>query len=368
MVVTVATSTLTRAIGDNHNRKSFYGKGRHWLFYSNGVDICFRSSTDGVIWTDETVIRGCLDAGGFSVVFDDVDYIHYAYGAGSDLFYRRGKLDVDGTITWDIEVLAYNAGVGEGTQLPHIVLDSDGYPWIGYQFTTAFWYRPYIVKSSMNDGTWITDAGFPYELSAVIDGASCITIPVMLTGGKIYVLYSMSNETIRGKLYNLGWGLEEVISSSNIDTRRLSAISVNDDICIVFTAVICTGTHSIYYIKRTYGSGWGSEEEIDAPTYVPLAEISVNLVSGDVYVFWTSKNKVKIRQKGALWTGIADWIIGEGDFPEETGEAARVKAWLSKSGKRLGVAWMRGTASPYSIRYNIFNILPASLKSNSHSL
>jgi hypothetical protein len=50
---TVGTSTTSYATSLALQRKSFYANGRFWVFYSDGIDLKFKSSTDGNTWDED---------------------------------------------------------------------------------------------------------------------------------------------------------------------------------------------------------------------------------------------------------------------------------------------------------------------------
>jgi hypothetical protein len=52
----VATSTSSTATHTPSQRLSFYANGRHWVFYSDGSFFGWRTSTDGITWSDFTAI------------------------------------------------------------------------------------------------------------------------------------------------------------------------------------------------------------------------------------------------------------------------------------------------------------------------
>lgn len=53
-VATVGTSTNNAAASAAHERKAFFASGRHWVFYADGTNLVFQSSTDGTTWATKT--------------------------------------------------------------------------------------------------------------------------------------------------------------------------------------------------------------------------------------------------------------------------------------------------------------------------
>jgi len=105
--ITVGTSTVSNATLFDYERKSFYANGRYWVFYVDGTNMVYSTSTDGTSWTvgPQSPIRGGDWGGGnfFSIYFDGT-YVHYVFGyynvLNYPLLYRRGTPNSDGTITW----------------------------------------------------------------------------------------------------------------------------------------------------------------------------------------------------------------------------------------------------------------------------
>jgi hypothetical protein len=99
---TVGTSTSSSATQYPYQLKAFYANGLFWVFYSDGTNLVYRTSSDGSTWSATTIARASNYGYYFSIWFDGT-YVHYACARGSTgeaLFYRRGTPNTDGTITW----------------------------------------------------------------------------------------------------------------------------------------------------------------------------------------------------------------------------------------------------------------------------
>ena len=160
----VGTSTSTSATWYPFQRKSFYANGRFWVFYSDGTNMVYRTSTDGSTWSSATTVRACTYGYKFSIWFDGT-YLHYAYGSSSAIYYRRGTPNSDGTITWSAAEQTVSTTYNSA-RYPMISVDSNGYVFVGYSDYDGTNRYPYVIKSGNNDGTWgTTPSGFPYQLS-----------------------------------------------------------------------------------------------------------------------------------------------------------------------------------------------------------
>jgi hypothetical protein len=362
MPATVCTVTPEYPVMDMYQRKLFYAKGLFWLFYETENNSRFRTSSNGIDWSDATLINPVwsLAAESFSVVYDGEDYMHIACAQGTQIYYRRGKLGSDGTITWDEW---QNAGLSVSYR-PTITLDSNGYPWIGaaYKIDTVLY--PYITKSSTKDGTWTTDSGFPYELSSILTGDNTYVIPVALTGGKVYAIYSSGYlAKVYGKLYDGAWGAEEEASSSTTG-KDITATSYIDEVHVAFTS----STYKLCYIERDSAGSWSGEKELYSADETFYGSICVDVDNGDLYVFWAFDGVMYlIRKMAGIWdSNYTKCITGEGSFLGN--KVTRINSFIKKYGRCIAVAWARGASSPYDLRCAVLTILPSSLKSNSHNL
>jgi len=271
--VLVGTSTTPGAyvLSYDWSRKLHYANGRFWAFYSaTDASFGFRSSVDGAAWSPYTAIKSPGNCGSHAFCFAvQGTKVHYAYtdnSNGGDVFYRRGTLNANGTITWDsAELVAYAVPGGYQGLYPSIEVDSGGYPHIGFLRLTNPSTHPYsviVTKSSTNDGTWSTASGFPYTLWT---GSTYYgwAIPIALTNGKVYWAYLKNsyNAALSGRLWNgSAWEAEESPGVTSF-YGRVNMSAEGDDIRLV-SAGAYGGNYGIFYLKRTYGVGWGSPESI----------------------------------------------------------------------------------------------------------
>lgn len=270
-------------------KRTYHILGRTWAFYGfrNNIGtirhIFFKTRTDETSWGSETVIRQG-DIGAFDVKIEG-NNIEYAYGnvGESGIKYRKGTLNSDGTITWLANEQTIST-IGNFPYTPSINLDKNGYAWISYQESGSHY--PYVIKNKNKDGTWETEDGFPFVLTTDAPNYWWHTIMLSLTGSKMYVVYSYTNRTVRGRLWNgTSFGDEEICSSSIIDYIRggVHAISNNDDVYISFTSSV----QSFIFIKRTYGVGWGEEVTIESGLESKSRSIILlDSINNYLYCFW----------------------------------------------------------------------------------
>lgn len=365
--------TDTIGINTSHQRKSFYARGLHWVFYGR-PGIYYRVSPDGLAWSDPVFVCPSSYADFFSLYFDGT-YLHYTYYSGRavggvpggeyKLWYRKGLPNANGTITWITEeqlVPEIAAGLIYACDAT-ICVDSYGCPWIGYYHAEDGW-RPGVVKSQRSDGIWETAPGFPYILSNRSYRAVGVT---PLTAGKVYALYYRAwkkaqggpgayPQPIYGKLWNgAEWGLEERVSSSNVNQEEfhmVSFLSVGDDVHCVFLKDV---TNEIVHVRRTSG-GWGPETVVAQASNLSSPVISYSPSTGTIYCFWAENNRVYYKKYiGGIWDTIpTEWVYE--DRPIDSYSRlypSKIISDLEMIGGRLGVAWLlyADTASAL-LRYN----------------
>ena len=373
MVTTVNTTTNLEGPGRTCQRKTFFAAGRFWVFYSDGSDLVYRTSTDGSTWSSPTTLKsGGAYGGPFSLWFDGT-YMQYAYNehweANHPLVYRRGEPQPDGTISWSADeqtVLAADAD--SSYNLPTISVDTDLYPFISYvkwNRTTDDCY-PYVTKSSNNDGTWSTDTDFPYQLST-INSILWRTLVVPMLSGRVYAIFGRNVVTLKGKLWDgSSWGSQETVSVANANrgVRNTSAVAEGDDIHVTFQKGPIG--KKIMYRRRTYGVGWGTEEIVqDAiPGYTaPSLAIAAVFGDNDLYCFWQEDpdaDKVYYKKcvNGTWDTDPTMWIDETtDDLPDNHYQAC---SYMDYGGK-ISFIYLNKTASPYNVRHDYISIPPVAL-------
>ena len=360
---TVGTSTSGGATAFPIQRKCFHAGGRHWVFYSDGTNGVYRTSTDGVTWSSATTFRaGIVHGFDFGIAFDGT-FLHYGWATrtnGGPVYYRRGTPNSDGTITWSAAEQTALAGVsGVWPHYAAVAIDSAGYAWICYlRYTTTATY-PYVTKSGNNDGTWgTTPAGFPYQLTTTSNTA-WFSYPVALTSQKMLVVYALGGATVKSKRWTgSAWGAERATSSAIQHGLASNATAEGDDVNMVF---LKTSPYDIVHCKYSYaGDAWGAETTVRASTtstsYPVLAKDG-----SDLYCFWagspTAHHIYYKKYDGANWDADpTDWID---ESTDNLTTNDRLTAFYEALSLNAGLVYMTKTASPYNVRYAFLVVGPA---------
>jgi hypothetical protein len=350
MASLVGTSTDTYATISPWQRKSFYAVGRFWVFYNDGSNMVYRTSVDGITWTDATAVRASDQGNRFSIWFDGT-YLHYAYAHGGSIYYRRGTPNADGTITWSAAEQTVSTTYND-TEYPFVSVDSNGYVWIGYIDYDGTYNHPYVIKSGNNDGTWgTTPAGFPYQLSTLNVFWGNVSI-IPLTAGKMLAVYAYSGSTMRAKRWDgSAWGTERETTSANYWGERHSAVAEGDDVHLVFLKD--TG-YDILYVKYTYSAdSFGAETTVQAGATGTSAPVISRDASNNLYVFWAgypTANHIYYRKYTAstsTWETVVDWIT---ETETLTGND-RLTCFYNVYGGFVGLVYMTLKATPYNVKF-----------------
>jgi hypothetical protein len=363
----VGTSTAATAIWYPFQRKSFYANGRFWVFYSDGTNMVYKTSTDGSTWTvgGSSPIRAATNGYSFSVWFDGT-YLHYAYASASSIYYRRGTPNSDGTITWSAAEQTVSTTYNQA-YYPMVSVDSNGYVWIGYvDGSSTTFLRPYVIKSGNNDGTWGT--GAITQLSTYASNTWVASV-VPLTSGKMLAVYAYSGTTVKAKKWDgSAWGSEVATTSTVGYGWYHSAVAQGDDVHLTF---LKSTEYDILYVKYTYSSNsFGSETTLKAGATIASAPVlSIDTSTNDLYVFaatkttgtpsgWTANHIYykKYTASSGTWGSWTDWI-------DETNEllyyADTLTCFYKAYGNYIGLEYMTKTASPYNVKFAYLSLVAA---------
>lgn len=373
MSVTVGTSTTDRAVNNSYGNKTVFASTLFWLFYADGNKIVYRTSSDGITWTDATTVR--LAAGGhggnFSIVYDGT-YVHYAcaLNTAADLFYRMGTPNSDGTITWAAAEQTVHSDADHDCYMPHIIVDSDGYPWIGYRITdttteVAHYGTPYIAKSSTNDGTWTDDVNIgaaPVQLKNDSQGW-WVALPIALSSSQVYVIYLRNQpggtgiQTF-GKLWDgSSWGAEENPSTYSMKWSSAKACAGSDDkIYFAFQTGHMDGKRHIHFNIRDPTTGWGTEDEsvVSYPT-ADDSHIGLSIGASDIltliYKFSSTGCFYYKSYYNDSWDDAVNFAIDTDSTAAFQGVISSPEYLETDSSEILIALWTSGLASPYNIKF-----------------
>jgi len=329
-------------------RKTFSAEGRFWLFYSNGSSLYFSSSVDAVSWDTPVFVRADVDDGDKFFVIDKGSYVYLAVATytGDDLYFRRGTLSSDGTISWEAEQTVVVAEQNDQFVNPCLAIDSDDFLWIGYSKTefdivsNSSVTHPWAVRASAEDGSsWET----PTQLSTESQRKQASI--VSLTQRKMYVILPKAqNDRIRGRLWNgAAWEPEENVSKSEFGTPFRHAYSAVSDGDVIHLLFLESSSLNITYVKYS-GGVWSNEKTIQLGASPPV--LCLNSTSNALYCLWVYNNTLYVMNSTNNWRGPPEKLVELDSYCEST-----LTCFQNVKDSIIGLAWVEGTTAPYKIKY-----------------
>jgi len=338
----VGTSDDFATISANHQRKAFFANGYHWVFFCNGSDILYSTSSDGLRWSAPLVVREGISSSGLSVWYDG--NVHYVYASGvpnTPVLYRRGFLS-GSTIEWDSEQTVVSGVEGHEYYNGYCIMGSDGYPWAAYIENDGFYWGYCVVKaSSVNGSLW----GATRLFEPTVGVPRVCILP--LSNGALYAVHA-TVDGVWGRLFNgTVWGvLEDIVDTGLVQDYGYSAVSYDDDVCLV---LLEKDTNNILYLKRTFATGWSAHVVIEAnQTSISFPVLSVDKLTGNLYCFWVHENILRLKKcVNGTWESVSSSPFGTAFFSLEA-----VTCFYQAWDRKIGVAWLEHLkVDVYRVRY-----------------
>jgi len=310
---TLSTQTATVYLEYTALHKSFYAKGRSWVFWGKDSTVQYCSSADGTSWTaPSTVLTGITWANDRSDWITDGTYVYMAYydTGGDKCYFRKGTLNTDGSITW----LAGASQIStDSARSPVLALDTNGDVYCAYHYDADDFI--YLDKLVAGSATWSSVAGFPKKTGLGADGHITGQLYAYITpmaSGRIYIS-SAENGTALQKHGQL-WTGSAFAAYDHISWFFIDRIESYGD---KLYGLGISGSSSKVWIY-TYGAGWDGGTSLSYPASGGSSDdhsICVDQSTGDVYVVRYVLTDDKVFYKrfdadsstwDANWTEISD--------------------------------------------------------------
>jgi hypothetical protein len=355
--VAVDDTTLTTAIASGPQHRVFYICGRWWVFYSDGTDIVFRTSTNYSTWSGKTPVLSGIS----NMRNVDFDIERGKYGADYGLFfihciwhdgvngdplkYKRGEMKADGTITWSADQ-TIETQAGLAMTYPAIRVSSESYPAVIYQLSQ----KPRVAINANRDGTWSNRSGYPQNLSETTSSTHMGTI-TRLSAGKLVFFYFYNAAIIRCKEWDPSGGLSGPIdvSSSTIASAFYVGVSgflQNDESRIVFNK---SSSNNLIAITKKWNTAAEVEVIIRSGSSSSTCPCLIVISNGDEYVFYAISNHIYYLKYSAVaktWDAEVDWL----DESTATLPAGHISGCYVHNGMRCEIVYLTDNASPYTIK------------------
>jgi hypothetical protein len=335
-------------------RSGFFAVGREWLFDESLTVWRFRSRLPGGTWEAPTTlfIYNPAVIGAMTDVFFDGTYVHYIRNVRIwppnyfGLRYRRGLPNANGTIAWQPEqtVRPDTEKISDFS----LAVDSNGCPWIGYMDAAVeTWGYPTVIRSSTNNGTWVTPPGYPFQFLAQNNWA--VTL-LPQTEGKMYaIVYQETGgeSPVLGYAYDGNtWGPQETVASTLLKNNftggtwcPVSHVSVGDELHFVSHATDDT----MRYVK--YDGSWGAEQVI-ASGLNPLVTPALTKWDDDtLHLVWIAGTGIYLTiQEDGVWGSPVLLRTDQGISPARI---INLQSWYEQGNDTNGVMYLTGAGPKY---------------------
>jgi len=319
------TGTLAHSLG----RQAFFDSvtNLYWVKYfklnaSSLWNLDWATSSDGKAWTHRGTIKEnatVTDAGsGFTYWLVEqrggVSYCHIQYGneaVNSSIYYRRGLLNSDGTITFTAWQTAVTGPANQKICVEGFAVSPSGHVWIEYECDAgggsySFGYGN-ITLSTATDGTWSTHTSYPKK---VMDNNGAIHEGLVFSAGQDYyaiiVICHSSNATVKNfmKSYEIQNNvLQSVVNASTTPTYEARWFSVARDSSNQLHLVYKNWTDYINYCKWNTTSWNVQDTNIGYGSAYPV--ISCHKTINETYVNWVIDGDCYVNTMNASgWRGL----------------------------------------------------------------
>jgi hypothetical protein len=349
MVATVGTSTSTIPVIYGFQKKCFYANGRWWVFYYDGSNFGWRTSTDGTTWSSFTSY-GAYSPHRIDIWYDEANNkicLARCQGSTANIYYRQGTANADGTITWDSAEVLITINAGYDVK---VCKDSNGYPWVTYQHNVTNYPMRAVKATTTTGSSW----GTPLTLWTQASGSIDILI-IPLTSGKMFAISNLFGSVLQSRLNTTGnnviedWATAVSATTSTSDAcSHFDAVADGDDVHLVFCKVT---SFDILYVKYTYGTGWGSEETVESATVSQYHPVITFKSTNKVRVYYLlSQTTIKYRDRdtGSWQTAV---IISSSEST-----ITCVCSSYQEFSDKICVIWKNLAASPFDVKFEGYTL------------
>lgn len=372
---TVGTSTSSGALPlPSEQRYVLYANTRRWVFWCDGTNIVWSSSTNGTSWATKTTVRACTYD--FSVATDGDSNGHHVYylatiaggAAHSYLMYRRGTLNSDGTITWtavEQTILTYSGTTCDPTVIngqiyyitrANIFTTSNGTVWVSFSVE----HYSQNKGTSCSNGADTSPTGVYAWQNKKYDGTWSSAVTNTLT-----TTFTFSTGC-GGSGVNavFQWGTSTQIAAYNNHVTTYQWYTKTGGTAYVAgqaVSMTCVGENG-WLVYETSGDNIVSNEYLESSntlagettiqssvTSTSYPSLSLDSGTNNLYAFWmgTTANHIYYSEYTSSWSSSTDWIT------DATLTANKdISSFVSSYGaSMIGVIWLQNTGSPFNVRY-----------------
>lgn len=353
-----------RQLRDPFQQKIFCYDNRAFVYFNNGTQYLLTSTYDTKTYTSPILISdigisgyygaSCYGETGALVFDSERAYVHFVWHdiEGCNLCYRRGRMNIDGTITLTESSIVHDGTPEAHFIMPNIAVDSNGFAWIGACFIQQTQSRGLVLRNAVNDGSWALDVRFPHSCLLVRNSIKMMSIRVTfakMANGKMATLTQTVNDYIYCDIWN---GTSWMVTSETATLQKsghgdwISAYSCSDEVYLTYLV-----DNKVWFHKRNI-SNWEDSENLlfTNADVVQGAVMNYAEIDNSIRVFWAnvSNNHIYYRQRlsNGVWQEIVD--LETNAYAFSNARSIHVNS-ESKIGEYIWITFQVNTAAPYHL-------------------
>ena len=331
-------------IGDTYQRHSFNAVGYDWVFYATDDAIYYTCAADAETWAVPTKFddylcdmtpEDCCNGSSFSLWYDTaLNYVDVAWmnvtGENEPIYYRMGRPQSNGTITWYPSFVAVEAVADLTYSHPSICDNTLDYPFIAYMVynSSSSGYSGSVSADTENTGHWTSATNSTINSETSLNISLDVLYPsvVPVNGGNVSIQvvfdsgadYLLAQNYLQYNVSEDQWYYPETAqfplpASTSIDVADLpyhsevvwlGNISEPDCVYMIATANDTLLGKILWYDKSgTALAPWTDDAALDTGYYV--GALGIRNALGDMSV-----TAIEMTQKTHLYNWEYDMTAG----------------------------------------------------------
>ena len=346
MPSTVGTCTGNPFTSGGLQTRLFWDGSYWFVFYRTNNDFVYRTSSDGLNWSDTTTVWVSFKTGGQCVAFFPPNSVHVIKRAADNKIQIKKGTISGASISWGSVYDVFSASCGGCV----IRMDDSGYIWV---ITGRFGGEPLgpIVKRSTNpDDPSLWEAESKIGPDESRSAVKIVTLGTNKAIGFFLDEWAPNYELYCNYFNGTSWGGYKFIAYGSYGGYYDAEITSDGRLHIVYRKP--DGKLGYKYSDSPYSS-FSDEVIVDSNTdcHHPVLVCQANTV----YLFYLRTGTSTLWRRelvsGESWSSAVQFV-------SETNLTAVTSSLEVESNGEIGVAWRRGSASPFDVRFETYEVSP----------
>ena len=239
-----------------------------------------------------------------------------------------------------------------------ISVDSNDYPYISATNTNGFNNTVWAMKSSVNDGSWVT--AWVAEIHEQDDSTDNYNTELLyLSNGNTLIVYQTGYEKIYSRYYNgSAWESAQIVSNVTndypFDKSHWNAVTNGTVVELVYNNMTTVPNRLLRYSYWTEATGWSTPIGVGGDFQGDKSVSITKGSNGTLYVFWANTTALflKRRQPSGQWDTSPQVIKTDSNIAN----TVTLQSSYHDKYNIITLAYVTGVSSPYSIRYTHIGI------------